>query len=89
MFEQAFKNIDDALWKESGSTIQLDYTGQTSWPPFLKYLDGLEQNKVSETMLEGESHSQVEKHELSAVEEKIKRRVEQRTAPDLILNGDT
>ncbi len=23
MFEQAFKNIDDALWKESGCTAEL------------------------------------------------------------------
>ena len=39
MFEQAFKNIDDALWKESGCTTELDYTEQTSWLLFLKYLD--------------------------------------------------
>ena len=44
MFEQAFKNIDDALWKESGCTTELDYTEQTSWLLFLKYLDGLEQD---------------------------------------------
>ena len=31
MFEQAFKNIDDVLWKEAGCTTQLDYTEQTSW----------------------------------------------------------
>jgi len=31
MFEQAFKNIDDALWKEAGCTTELDYTEQTSW----------------------------------------------------------
>lgn len=33
MFEQASKNIDDALWKESGCTTELDYTEQTSWLP--------------------------------------------------------
>ena len=27
MFEQAFKNIDDILWKEAGCTTELDYTG--------------------------------------------------------------
>ena len=43
MFEQAFKNIDDILWKEAGCTTELDYTEQTSWLLFLKYLDGLEQ----------------------------------------------
>lgn len=39
MFEQAFKNIDDILWKEDGCTTELDYTEQTSWLLFLKYLD--------------------------------------------------
>ena len=36
MFEQAFKNIDDVLWKEAGCTTELDYTEQTSWLLFLK-----------------------------------------------------
>ena len=26
MFEQAFKNIDDVLWKEAGCTTELGYT---------------------------------------------------------------
>jgi hypothetical protein len=39
--EQAFRNIDDVLWKEAGCTTELDYTEQTSWLLFLKYLDGL------------------------------------------------
>ena len=42
MFEQTFKNIDDVLWKEAGCTTELDYTEQTSWMLFLKYLDDLE-----------------------------------------------
>ena len=42
MFQQAFKNIDDVLWKEAGCTTELDYTEQTSWMLFLKYLDDLE-----------------------------------------------
>ena len=42
MFEQTFKNIDDVLWKEAGCTTELDYTEQTSWILFLKYLDDLE-----------------------------------------------
>ena len=55
MFEQSFKNIDDALWKEAGCTTELDYTEQTSWLLFLKYkyLDGLEQDKATEAALEG------------------------------------
>ncbi len=47
MFEQAFKNIDDVLWKEAGCTTELDFTEQTSWLLFLKYLDGLEALKKS------------------------------------------
>src|SRR5262249_33069609 len=43
MFEQTFKNIDDVLWKEAGCATELDYTEQTSWILFLKYLDDLEQ----------------------------------------------
>jgi len=51
MFEQAFKNIDDVLWKEAGCTTELDYTEQTSWLHFLKYLDGLEQDRADEAAL--------------------------------------
>jgi type I restriction enzyme M protein len=57
MFEQAFKNIDDILWKEAGCTTELDYTEQTSWLLFLKYLDGLEQDRASEARLEGKKFS--------------------------------
>jgi type I restriction enzyme M protein len=57
MFEQAFKNIDDILWKEAGCTTELDYTEQTSWLLFLKYLDGLEQDKATEAMLEGRQYT--------------------------------
>ena len=48
MFEQAFKNIDDVLWKEAGCSSELDYTEQTSWLLFLKYLDDLETDRVTE-----------------------------------------
>lgn len=41
MFEQAFRNIDDALRKEAGCATELDYAEQTSWLLFLKYLDAL------------------------------------------------
>ena len=57
MFEQAFKNIDDVLWKEAGCTTELDYTEQTSWLLFLKYLDGLEQDKATEAALEGKTYT--------------------------------
>lgn len=46
MFEQAFRNIDDILHKDAGSSSELDYTEQTSWLLFLKYLDALEQDKA-------------------------------------------
>jgi type I restriction enzyme M protein len=56
MFEQAFKNIDDALHKEAGCSSELDYTEQTSWLLFLKYLDELEQDKENEALLEGKPY---------------------------------
>ena len=59
MFEQAFKNIDDVLWKEAGCTTELDYTEQTSWLLFLKYLDGLEQDRADEAALEGEKYNYI------------------------------
>ncbi len=57
MFEQAFKNIDDVLRKEAGCTTELDYTEQTSWLLFLKYLDGLEEEKAIEAQLNGKKPS--------------------------------
>jgi type I restriction enzyme M protein len=59
MFEQAFKNIDDVLWKEAGCTTELDYTEQTSWLLFLKYLDDLERSKATEAELEGRKYSHI------------------------------
>lgn len=56
MFEQAFKNIDDVLWKEAGCTTELDYTEQTSWMLFLKYLDDLELERALEAELVGKSY---------------------------------
>ncbi len=59
MFEQAFKNIDDVLRKEAGCSSELDYTEQTSWLLFLKYLDGLEQDKADEAALEGKKYAYI------------------------------
>ena len=56
MFEQTFKNIDDILHKDSGCTSELDYTEQSSWLLFLKYLDALEHDKASEAELEGKTY---------------------------------
>jgi type I restriction enzyme M protein len=59
VFEQAFKNIDDVLWKEAGCTTELDYTEQTSWLLFLKYLDGLEQDLADEAALERKKYAYI------------------------------
>jgi len=55
MFEQTFKNIDDVLWKEAGCATELDYTEQTSWLLFLKYLDDLEQRRAINASFAGKS----------------------------------
>lgn len=59
MFEQTFKNIDDVLWKEAGCSSELDYTEQSSWMLFLKYLDDLEQTRAMEAELVGKSYNYV------------------------------
>jgi type I restriction enzyme M protein len=59
MFEQAFKNIDDVLWKDAGCTSELDYTEQSSWLLFLKYLDSLENDKAVEAQLDGKSYAHI------------------------------
>jgi type I restriction enzyme M protein len=59
MFEQAFKNIDDALRKEAGCTTELDYTEQTSWLLFLKYLDALEEDRADEAKLHGRKYEYI------------------------------
>lgn len=51
MFEQTFKNIDNVLWKEAGCTTELDYTEQSSWMLFLKYLDEMEEDRKIEAEL--------------------------------------
>jgi type I restriction enzyme M protein len=57
MFEQAFRNIDDILRKEAGCSSELDYTEQSSWLLFLKYLDGLEEGKATEAALDGKKYA--------------------------------
>jgi type I restriction enzyme M protein len=59
VFEQAFRNIDDILRKEAGCTTELDYTEQSSWLLFLKYLDALEQDLADEAALEGKKYSHI------------------------------
>lgn len=62
-FEQAFKNIDDVLWKDAGASNELDYVEQTSWILFLKYLDDLEKNKGLEAQLSGKEYTHILKTE--------------------------
>jgi type I restriction enzyme M protein len=57
MFEQAFKNIDETLRREAGCTTELDYTEQTSWLLFLKYLENLERERVHEAALESRKYT--------------------------------
>jgi type I restriction enzyme M protein len=59
MFEQTFRNIDDVLRKEAGCSSELDYTEQSSWLLFLKYLDDLEEDKSTEAALEGKKYSHI------------------------------
>ncbi len=56
MFEQTFKNIDDVLWKEAGCSSELDYTEQTSWLLFLRYLDDLEKERAMAAELQGKGY---------------------------------
>ncbi|RZO86148.1 MAG: SAM-dependent DNA methyltransferase [Oceanococcus sp.] len=59
MFEQAFKNIDDILHKDAGCSSELDYTEQTSWMLFLKYLDDFETERALEAELMGEDYQHI------------------------------
>jgi type I restriction enzyme M protein len=67
-FEQIFKNIDDVLWKEKGCNSELDYTEQTSWMLFLKYLDDLETDRATAAELHGHLYARIidEAHSWSA-----------------------
>lgn len=56
-FEQVFKNIDDILRLEVPTA--LDYTEQSSWILFLRYLDDLEQDKADEAELRGEIYEYI------------------------------
>lgn len=57
MFEQAFRGIDDTLHKDAGCSSELDYTEQTSWLLFLKYLDAMEQEKATEAQVQGRTRA--------------------------------
>jgi type I restriction enzyme M protein len=58
-FEQTFKAIDNVLRNEAGQTTELDYTEQTSWMLFLKYLDDLEEERATRAELEGKAYKPI------------------------------
>lgn len=57
VFEQTFRNIDNVLWKEAGCATELDYTEQTSWILFLRYLDDLERANEQRAELHGKKYA--------------------------------
>ena len=59
MYEAAFKNIDDTLWKDAGCSSELDYIEQTSWILFLKYLDDFESDKETAAQLDSKAYNRI------------------------------
>jgi type I restriction enzyme M protein len=59
MYDAAFRNIDDTLWKDAGCSSELDYIEQTSWVLFLKYLDDYESDKETAAQLNGETYKRL------------------------------
>jgi type I restriction enzyme M protein len=59
VFQQVFKTVDDLLRKDAGCTSELDYTEQSSWLLFLKYLDGLEEDRALTAALEGRTYAYI------------------------------
>lgn len=57
--DAAFNKLDNVLRQEAGCSGELDYTEQTSWLLFLKYLDDLERERAQEAELRGETHEPV------------------------------
>ena len=51
--------VSDILHKDAGCTSELDYTEQSSWLLFLKYLDALEDDKYSEAVLDGKRYEYI------------------------------
>ena len=47
------------LWKEDGCSSELDYTEQSSWMLFLKYLDDLEHERAMEAELVGRTYEYI------------------------------
>ena len=58
-FEGVFNRVDNLLRQEAGCANALDYTEQTSWLLFLKYLDDLEEERALEAELEGRKYEYI------------------------------
>jgi type I restriction enzyme M protein len=65
VYDAAFKNIDDTLWKDAGCSSELDYIEQTSWILFLKYLDDYEKENSDSALLNGEVYNSILSDEFS------------------------
>ena len=59
MFEQTFNQLDNVLRQEAGCTTELDYTEQSSWMLFLKYLDDLELERATKAELENKRYAYI------------------------------
>ena len=56
MFEKAFKNIDNKLRNDDGTSTPIDYIEQTTWILFLRYLHQMESNKAEEAKLTNKTY---------------------------------
>ncbi len=63
MFEQTFKNIDNAFREDDGCSTELDYAEQSSWILFLKWLDDYEKEKKTKAKLENKQFQSTLKKE--------------------------
>ena len=88
MYEAAFKNIDDTLWKDAGCSSELDYIEQTSWILFLKYLDDFEADKETAALLNGESYNRIIDSEFRWIEWAAPKRVDGTLDYNTAMTGD-
>lgn len=67
-FDQTFNALDKVLRNEAGQTTELDYTEQSSWMLFLKYLDDLEKDRQADAELTGDVYAPIfdDEHRWSA-----------------------
>jgi type I restriction enzyme M protein len=88
MYEAAFRNIDDTLWKDAGCSSELDYIEQTSWVLFLKYMDDYEAEKETAALLNGETYTRIVDGEFRWQEWAAPRRADGKLDYNSALTGD-